>query len=234
MIFWNDDESTEQIRAPDDVVDILFAIDCKRIPVDHAHALATAIQQALPWIDGEPGVALHAVHVAGSQNGWERPEHGTGSFLSVSRRTRLTIRAPRHRVPDLLQGLPGTRLDLGGHTLVVGAGKVRLLSTETTLLSRYVALDPDPGAAEDEEAFLARAARALAAIDIRMRKALCGKSHLLTTPDGAIRTRSLMLAGLSPDESVRLQQRGLGAYPLLGCGIFIPHKGIDPVTKLDR
>jgi len=233
-MFWNDDESTEQIRAPDNIVDILFAIDCKRIPVDHAHALATAMQRALPWITEELGVAVHSVHVAGSQNGWERPEHGTDSFLSVSRRTKLAMRVPKCRVPDLLQALPGTRLDLGNHSLTVGPGKVKLLSTETALFARYVALDPELIGVHDEEAFLASAAHALAAMDIRMRKALCGKTNLLATPDGAIRTRSLMLAGLTLDESIRLQQQGLGKYPLLGCGIFIPHKGIDSVKQGDR
>ncbi|MBV5275414.1 MAG: type I-MYXAN CRISPR-associated protein Cas6/Cmx6, partial [Lamprocystis purpurea] len=49
--------------------------------------------------------------------------------------------------------------------------------------------------------------------------------------NGAITTRSLLLAGLKPDESLRLQQQGLGLHRLMGCGIFIPHKGIDAVGK---
>lgn len=229
MMFWNDDERPEDVRAPDDIVDIRFGIDCRLIPVDHAYLLAAALRQALPWIGDEPGIAVHSIHVAGSQNGWERPEHGTESCLMVSRRTKLTIRAPRHRVDSLLNDLPGTRLDLGGHPLTIEIGKVKPLSTETTLFARYVALVLDPAAAEDEGSFLASAARALAEMDIRVRKALCGKTHGLATPDGPILTRSLMLAGLTPDESIRLQQRGLGAHGLLGCGIFIPHKGIDPI-----
>jgi hypothetical protein len=40
-----------------------------------------------------------------------------------------------------------------------------------------------------------------------------------------------MLADLSTDESIRLQQQGLGPRRLMGCGIFIPHKGIDAVSK---
>ncbi|SDW19800.1 type I-MYXAN CRISPR-associated protein Cas6/Cmx6 [Thiocapsa roseopersicina] len=225
-MFWNDDDNPDRIRVPDDIVDLLFGIDCKCIPVDHAYLLAEALSQALPWIAEEPGVAVHSVHVAGSQNGWERPEHGTDSYLAVSRRTKLTLRVPRHRVTEMLRDLPGAKLDLGGETLVVGEGKTKPLSTETTLFSRYVALDL---ADEDEGAFLETAARALAEMDIRVRKAVCGRTNRLATPAGPISTRSLMLAGLTQDESIRLQQRGLGYHPLLGCGIFIPHKGVDSV-----
>jgi len=68
-------------------------------------------------------------------------------------------------------------------------------------------------------------------MNIRVRKAVCGRTNRLATPEGLISTRSLMLAGLTQDESIRLQQRGLGHHPLLGCGIFIPHKGIDSVKS---
>ena len=59
----------------------------------------------------------------------------------------------------------------------------------------------------------------------------CGKMTLLTTPSGMLRTRSLMLSDLSTGESVRLQQQGLGPHGKMGCGIFIPHKGIESVGK---
>ena len=36
----------------------------------------------------------------------------------------------------------------------------------------------------------------------------------------------LMLAGLAPEESLALQWHGLGEERMLGCGLFIPHKGI--------
>lgn len=233
MMFWNDEESPDQIQVPDHILDLIFGIECKRIPVDHAHLLATALRQAVPWIDQERGVAVHAVHVAGSQNGWERPKHGTDSYLLVSRRTKLTLRVPRHRVEELLQDLPGSRLDVGGESLLVGAGKTKPLSKETTLFARYVALDI-AGSPQDEAAFLDAAVQALTGKRIRVRKALCGKANTVSTPDGAILTRSLMLAGLSADESIRLQQEGLGLHPLMGCGIFIPHKGIDSVNQGER
>jgi hypothetical protein len=55
----------------------------------------------------------------------------------------------------------------------------------------------------------------------------------MTFPDGEIFTRSLMVADLEPEQSVRLQQIGLGAGRTFGCGLFIPHKGIKAVKEND-
>jgi CRISPR-associated protein Cas6 len=227
MMYWNQESSPETLPVPEDVVDLTFAVECRQLPVDHAYALSEALSRAVPWMAEEPLVAVHSIHVAGSQNGWERPPHGTDNFLHLSRRTRLSIRAPRHRIDDLLGALPGTRLVVGGCPMTIGAGKVRPLSRETTLFARYVVTQPNLG----EEDFLASAARALDEMGIPVRKALCGKSTLLETPTGALHTRSLLLADLDVEASFDLQRLGLGPNRLMGCGVFIPHKGVDAVSK---
>jgi CRISPR-associated protein Cas6 len=297
-MFWQEDNTESEFQVPDDMVDVLFSINCKRLPVDHAYALSTALQRAVPWIgESDSGVGVHTVHVAGSQNGWERPEHGTGAYLILSKRTKLTIRVPRARAQALLRDLQGKALDLSDCPLAVGPGKIRPLSKETTLISRYVVSPlneatradredvectraaptgirsagfqpndhsaratpenmsrgrrdrfphPNPlpeggGVVEratrdfhrndTEEAFLEWAVRTLKDQRIQVRKALCGKTTPLSTPGGVLQTRSLMLADLSHEESVHLQQQGLGLHRGMGCGIFIPHKGIEAVAK---
>ena len=226
-MYWNQEVSPEALSVPDDIADIVFAIECRQLPVDHAHALSEALARYLPWIADEPLVGVHTIHVAGSQNGWERPAHGTENYLLLSRRTRLSIRAPKHRIDDLLENLRGTRIEVGGCPITIGEGKVKPLSRETTLFSRHVVSLPD----QDEETFLANAARALGAMGIRVRKALCGKFTPLDTPGGVLGTRSLLLADLSIEESFLLQRLGLGPNRLMGCGIFIPHKGVAAVSK---
>ncbi|MCB2263470.1 MAG: type I-MYXAN CRISPR-associated protein Cas6/Cmx6 [Candidatus Thiosymbion ectosymbiont of Robbea hypermnestra] len=227
-MFWQEDNTETPFQVPDDIVDVLFSIACKRLPVDHAYALSAALQRAAPWIaEDEYGVGVHTIHMAGSQNGWERPDHGTDRYLILSRRTKLTIRAPRQRADTLLGELAGATLDISGCSLTIGSGKIRRLSKETTLFARYVAAVPDGTEAD----FLTWAAQALRAQDIGIRKALCGKTTPLSRPAGILRTRSLMLSDLTPAESVRLQQKGLGPHRRMGCGIFIPHKGIEAVGK---
>jgi CRISPR-associated protein Cas6 len=225
-MYWQEDDQQTEARVPDDVVDVLFALDCRSIPVDHAHALSRALLDLAPWLD-QPGAGIHTIHVAGSQNGWERPEYGSDQQLQLSRRTKLCIRVPKEHVRALKDALEGQTVDVAGSALRIGPGKNRLLSQETALFARYVA---GPGI-EDEEVFLRWAVDELARLGIRVRKALCGKTTSLETPDGAILSRSLMLADLTPDESILLQQRGLGPHRAMGCGIFLPHKGIDALHK---
>ncbi len=231
-MFWQDDDDATEPNGADDVVDVLFALQCRALPVDHAYALSRALLEAVPWL-ATAEAAIHTIHVAGSQNGWERPSHSVDEELLLSRRTKLSIRVPEERVADLKHALEGHTYRIGDSKLSVGTGKPRRLSKETTLFARYVSApaDLDP-AGLDEDAFLRWAAETLKAqLDVRVRKALCGKQTDLSTPDGPIATRSLLLADLKPEESLRLQQQGLGPHRLMGCGIFIPHKGIDAVHK---
>jgi len=227
-MYWQEDDSETTLLIPDDVVDVLFSIDCKRLPVDHAYALNAALRKALPWIgSNDDGVAVHTIHVAGSQNGWERPEHGSAQHLILSKRTKLTIRVAKEKMDELMEDLRDQTLDISGCRLTVRTAKIRRLSKEATLLSRYVATLPD----DSEDGFLAWAVQELKNQGIGVRKALCGKTATLATPDGPIHTRSLMLADLSTEESARLQQVGLGPHREMSCGIFIPHKGVDAVKK---
>ena len=226
-MFWQEEPEELPGEVPTDVVDVLFAVDCKQLPVDHAYALSRALAQVLPWFEEEPGLGVHTIHVAGSQNGWERPAHGTHSHLMLSRRTKLALRVPSERLEALIAALRGATLDLAGCPLTLGEAKPRPLSKETTLLARYLVCLPGEG----EGDFLARVASELADLDIQLRKALCGKSLTLATPEGGLASRSLLLADLAPEESIRLQRQGLGPHRTLGCGLFIPHKGIDSARK---
>jgi CRISPR-associated protein Cas6 len=226
--YWQENTPKQPLQVPDDVVDMLFSLKGRTLPVDHAEPLARALLQAAPWLESEPCAGIHSIHVAGSQNGWQRPEADSGQPLMLSRRTKLGIRIPKSRAGELRAALEGRDLDVAGHALHLDTGKERLLSRETTLFSRAVCASE--AESDRESDFLAWAARTLAELDIRIRKALCGKAVRLQTQTGARPARSLMLADLSFEESVRLQQRGLGSHRMLGCGLFIPHKGIDAVN----
>lgn len=224
-MYWTDNQPDETITIPDDVVDAVFAISCRCLPVDHAHALRQALQTALPWLADEQAAGIHPIHGAESGNGWMRPDR-PDDLLYLSRRTKLALRLPKHRIEDAAR-LNGVTLDVAGHPLEVAGSTVRALSTITTIYARYVALD----AGADEEEFLSAAVERLRELGIKPKKMLCGIEKRIITPEGDIHTRSLMLADLSVEESIRLQQQGLGPLRQLGCGLFVPHKDIDEVRR---
>ena len=112
--------------APADIVDAVFAIDCRSLPVDHAFALSAAIQAALPWFADEPEAGLHTVHGAASGAGWKRPE-GEDALLQLSQRTKLVLRLPGSRLQDAA-ALTGRTLDVAGHPMRVGRLSPRALA----------------------------------------------------------------------------------------------------------
>lgn len=223
-MFWQEEENdVERFVVPEEVVDITFTISCRALPVDHAHALSAAVKTALPWFADEEQAGLHLIHVAESGNGWERPQ-GDDEMLYPSRRTKLTLRLPQHRVEDS-QALSGQTLDVAGNKMVVGKSSVRLLSSSTTLYARYVAV-ADGG--QDEDAFIAELVQELKQAGLRFKKVLCGKESSFNTPDGPLVTRSLMVADLPMEDAVRLQEIGVGRHEhrKIGCGLFIAHKAV--------
>lgn len=219
-MYWQEDVDEEQFVVPDEVVDLLFKIKCSTLPVDHAWALSEAIQVELPWFADEPQAGLHLIYGADSGNGWERPEGGD-DLLYLSRRTRLVLRLPKHRVADA-RALTGKSLEIQGSQIDVGDSHTRGLSTTTTLYCRHLVTDTEM----EEDEFLTLAVEELRSKHLRFKKVLCGKSRAFTTPEGKLPTQSLMVAGLSLDDSVILQQQGLGPHRNRGFGLFVPHKTV--------
>ncbi len=230
-MFWEEDkdENTPYV-VPDDVVDLVYNISCKCLPLDHAHTFSEAILQALPWMDEEPLAGIHLVHGAESGNGWMRPEDPVNEVLYLSKRSRMTLRVPASRVEDAA-ALTGIVLDIEGHRLEVGKAKTRLFSTLPTQFARYVVV-PEGMDHEDEEVFMRYAAEQLRALEVPVRKLLCGRAHAIQHPDGDLFTRSIMLADLEPEQAIRLQQVGIGTHRKMGCGLFLPHKGIRAVHEV--
>ncbi len=218
-MFWQEDE---EFVLDDAVVDCLFDLKGVAIPVDHGHVLSAEIIRYLPWFSHHEHAGLHLIFI-GSGNGWERPESGE---MYISRRTKLILRLPKDKVEEAARVLKGVELNLDGHQLVVGKSKVKLLSTLTTLNARYVIADPNL----DEDAFSQYVADEMLKMGVRIKRLLCGKSAEFQTPEGSMLVRSVMLADLSPEDSVLLQKKGIGPGRHMGCGIFIPHKGIESVS----
>lgn len=228
-MFWSDENDKKKgFSIPDDVVDLSFRIKCPTLPLDHAHAFSTSLLEILPWLEEEEYAAIHLIHGAASGNGWFRPEDVKSELLHLSRRTRMRLRLPNHRLDDA-RALTGKTLDITGHSLEVGESDVLLLSSLSTLFARYIVTSEDL----DETQFLEEAARELKSIGVSTRKLLGGITHALDFPGGPVFTRSLMVAELEPEQSVRLQQAGLGEGRTIGCGIFLPHKGIKAVKEED-
>ncbi|NKB76121.1 MAG: hypothetical protein GKR96_03510 [Gammaproteobacteria bacterium] len=136
----------------------------------------------------------------------------------------MYLRVPKHRIEDT-KSLTGRKLKLDQHHITVGESQLKMLVPTKTVFSRSVCGTN----VENEQDFTDEIVSTLHQQNIRVTKMLCGLSHTITTPTGSIAARSVLLADIEWDESLALQQQGLGPNRLLGCGIFLPHKSLAAV-----
>ncbi len=227
-MLWRESAESDGFVVPDTVIDVSFRFRCKTassaIPVDHGIMLRDQISKALPWILQVPGAAIHRIYGAATGNGWVRPENDEGTTMEVSKRTRLVLRLPKEKL-EYARQLENTVFHLGDQEIEVGIAKVKPLIATRTLFCRSLVADD----IDDEQSFTESLVERMDDMQIPITKLLCGKNHQILTDSGVSGARSVMLAELSLEDAVKLQQQGLGQHQLLGCGIFLPHKDIAAV-----
>lgn len=193
------------------VVDVSFEVRCERLPRDYGYALFRALADELDWLEEDASAGVHPLHGTATADG----------ELFLGRRARLMLRLSLERAGQAL-GLAGARLALGSG-LDIGPGRLRELMPFATVYSHFVST----GTADEVE-FLGHAAAQLKAAGLP-ESMIAGKAHAASTPDGAVRGFSLLLHGLTPKQSLAVQESGLGEGRKLGCGIFVPHKSVVAV-----
>lgn len=220
-MFWQEDTKEEHFTLPETIQEVSFKIQSKILPMDHSFLLAQALLKHLPWL-AETNAGIHDIGVADG-NGWEQSKEG--GFYYPSKRSKLTLRIPFEHLEDVKK-LAGKTLDLGDYEVnVVKFINSKLLSDMPVLFAKQVACEKNMS----EDDFLQLCFNQLSKLNIKVTKMMAGLEHNIQTSDGAIHTRSLMVADLTKNESVLLQEKGLGDHRLLGCGLFIPQKGIETI-----
>lgn len=196
------------------VIDIHFELQGTLLPRDHGCPLFLELSRLLPWLPEEELAAVHHIHGA---------ETGKDDLLILNRRAKLVVRIPAHREADLMT-LSGKTIAIGGFSLTIGEGKAKPLTRHTPLYAHCVTT----GSA-DEEGFTRDVIRILDELKIVCRF-ICGRRQTITTATGTAYGYSLLLHELPVDQSILVQQRGMGGNRKIGCGIFIPHKSTNALV----
>ncbi len=196
----------------DTLVEAAFPLEGKALPRDHAQALQHALAEQLPWLSSDAGAGIHPLKLVS----------GPESLALLSQRTRLILRVSANRLAEL-KTVVGVPLDVAGHALRLGEVHLRALQPLATLYAYRVA-----ASSADESEFMQAIEAELAGLAIAGER-VCGKRQSLQVDGLEMTTFSMMLHGLVPEQSLRLQQHGLGTHRLLGCGLFVPHKSAAAV-----
>eukprot|EP00919_Chromeraceae_sp_WS-2016_P057324 GHVR01135858.1.p1 GENE.GHVR01135858.1~~GHVR01135858.1.p1 ORF type:complete len:209 (-),score=10.96 GHVR01135858.1:52-591(-) len=178
----------------------------------------------LPWL--KP-VAIHNIYLPKTGNGWQSDLNA--DFLYPPKRTRLIIRVSQDKIEKLKQ-VENLELTLtNSPSLIIEKFiKQRKLSDSSVLFAHSIVAPIE----QSEDDFLQHCWQSLKQLNILPKKMLVGLRNTIEIKEKTLHTRSLMLADLSKQESVTLQEKGLGYYQHLGCGIFIPQKSINEVNAV--
>ena len=220
---WQEKEEKRPIADNSDMAELSFSVDCKELPYDHAYELSSAILNLVPEIENDKRNAIQTLHGPMSGNGWVRPD---SENIPLSKRAKLIMRINKNQLNDI-KGIEGKEIMLFGNALKIGPSKVKNFLVVKDLFCRFVMSDHKTS----EDDFLNNIQNELKGLNINIRKALCGKSMVISFGKKTLYTRSLMIADLSKEESLKLQEEGVGDKKLYGCGIFLPHKSIDAVNN---
>lgn len=215
-------------------IDLAFRLQGDRIPVDHGYQLYGALCRHLPQLhDQGAGEYWHniAVHPINGRIAGDRQ-------LALDFRSRLVLRAESTGIAELLN-LAGKTLAIGDYRLQVTIPETRALIPASRLYSRLVVIKD----AVKPEAFLESAQRQLEAMGIRGEAGLILRQNdrslegrhgreerspfvrrTLRIHDKQVVGYAMEINGLSADDSMMLQERGIGGRRRFGCGVFVPSR----------
>ena len=219
---WEEDEKI-LLKDSSQMIDVAFHINCKTLPYDHAFELSQKIINLLPWMKKSKLSGIQTLHGPDSGNGWVRSENDE---IFLSKRTRLILRVPRSEVSKT-KSLESEVIKVLGSDIKIGKSTTKSFLVVRDLICRFVLCDDS----QNEEEFLSSVRNELRNHNIVIKKAICGKTKNLMIDGNKKFTRSLMIADLSKENSILLQDLGVGDGRLFGCGIFLPHKSIDAVAN---
>ncbi len=223
-MFWQEDIKEERFTLPNTIQDAVFNIHTNVLPIDHAYLLSKALLKHLPWLK-KVNAGVFDISVADG-NGWEQDHES--SLYYPSKRSKLSIRIPKERLDDVTV-LIGKTLVLGKYQInIIKALKSKMMSDMQIVFAKHIACDENTS----EEDFLQTSFMQLQTLGIQPKKMMVGLKRKISTLNSVIHTRSLMVADLRKSESVRLQELGIGDYRLLGCGLFLPQKGIESINTV--
>jgi len=198
------------------IVDLSFRVVATGpISADHGYRLYSSLSRLVPLIHRTNDVAIHPI----------RGRLVGNRLMSLTPQSRLVIRTPHELVPSLLP-LTGKVVVLGGTRLQLGVPEVRALVPAASLRSRLVVIKikESPSAADlTVDVFAAALRQQLDALGVRREIDLrLGKRRSLRIKDKEIVGYEVILSQLQPEESLSIQERGLGGRHHMGCGIFVP------------
>lgn len=185
-------------------VDLAFHVMGRRVPVDHGYALYAAVSRLLPGFHEEQNAALGLI----------RGRYIGEGLLDISPNTEIVIRLPASRIASALP-LAGKALDIIGHSLRIGVPTTRALVPATALYAHLVTTRNG----NDQARFEEEIHRQADSHGVKGRLSV-GERRTFSVHGKQVVGYSVLASELTAEESIALQEQGLGGRRKMGCGFF--------------
>jgi CRISPR-associated protein Cas6 len=209
-------------------IDVWYRIRGGKIPADHGYHLFSVLSRAVPCIHEDAEIGIYPIP------GKPQKDRSIELLPNSALGLRVSVEQLQHILP-----LVGKELDISGFKIKVGNPQIQNLIPSPRLYSRLVIIK----GYMDPEGFLGAANRQLKELGVRGRVSLVFQPQIAQeNKDKKTGTRSPFLRRtlcirdkqivgfavraeeLTAEESILLQERGLGGRRRFGCGIFIPDR----------
>jgi CRISPR-associated protein Cas6 len=187
-------------------VDLCFSIRGETVPVDHGFDLYSCISKLLPSFHEAQDVGLKMI----------RGRYVGDGLLSLQPNSWLVFRLRSSGLSPYIN-LAGNSLNLRGHLIQIGVPKTKALNPAPALYSHLVTTRNG----QDQERFLTEVDRQLSQMGVNAEIHL-GDRKTFTIHDKKIVGYSIQILGLSDEDSIKVQEQGLGGRKKMGCGFIEP------------
>lgn len=220
------DRPPKERRRAMPMIDLSFPLLGPLLPCDHGYELYAALSRILPALHHDE-LPCRIAPVRGTYA-------GDGLLHLDARYSRLRLRLALDTIPHVLP-LAGKALEVGGHRVRLGVPQASALVSAPALAARLVTISIAHAARAPEVAeFLDAARRRLDALGIAGEAGIplvetgphAGKPRrrILRIRQRKVVGFAMRVTGLTAEQSIALQENGLGGRSKMGCGFFLPVK----------
>jgi len=198
-------------------IDLNFPLSGKSLPLDNGYVVFAALSKVCPIIHELKNVSIHPI------SGFPK----LPNLLELTARSKLCIRLPLDQIP-LIYSLAGKTLIIGENQYQLGFPQPLALYPFPTLYSRLVLIRRS----QEPQEFLEVANRQLSQLGIRGTLSFLTRANgqpqrrqlTITNKNGAFKVKGfgLKVSDLNKEDSITLQNYGIGGKHKMMCGVFVP------------
>lgn len=204
-------QSADRVREP--IVELSYPVQGKLCPSDQGYGLRTASIDKIPELAKLDSWSLLTIPGIPEERG----------KILLTERSHFRIRVPASHIPLVYQ-LAGKTLHIGKHEIRVGIPTISMLQAASALKARIVTIKNGM----EVDSFLNAARQQLEALGVK------GELSVPMDKDGKPSRKTIkikrftivgfttLVTGLNDEDSLILQEEGIGGRRHMGCGYFLP------------